>query len=338
MKYIDFYIEGDSIEWMTDLNDKIYSCKSRTESRIYDDIFNVFENNFSRISTIQSLHSFIESIEKIGMENFVENPIVRILLEKQSNSTFRTDYTPSDFKLNNSGTTFNFSYNLEMPPNFAFPLKINEWINYSNRYSITVKKKVNTDDEASFKSWDKIEELSHPSKDFIIIDNYICSSYNLDNLFSIIKELFSNVDISNNLNFLIVTSKLYSKNRTKEEEVELLEVYKRIKLFIEKLNFNNVNLSIVKIDTSENHDRHIFTNYFVFKSGNSFNFIDSKTGKIRLHSLTDFDIIPLTSFNNEETYAGYYSRNHFKEIKKIIDNSNETNCIGNKVNRLLEFV
>ena len=336
MEYIDFYIENKSIDWLSKVYDGYDLHSSRKDKRTYDDFINLLENKNSRLSTSQTLNDFIISIEKMGVDNYIENPIVKLLIEKQSVSTFRTGVYPSDFKENNSGTTFNFSYDLEMHINFSLPIQIREWKKYFNRYSIAVTKEENNEEDVVFKSWDKIEELSHATKDAIIIDNYICANHNLDNLFSIIKELLSNRDSDEYINLLVVASKLYYNYSTEEEE-DLSIVYNRIRNYIDNdINQKNVNFSFVKINTSENHDRHIFTNYYSFKAGNSFNFIDSKTKQIRLHSITDFEVIPHTSINrNDQTYAEYYSKNHLRAIRKLVVRSDENNCIGNKKSRLL---
>lgn len=88
-------------------------------------------------------------------------------------------------------------------------------------------------------------------------------------------------------------------------------------------------------------DRFIFTNVFVYSSGNYFSY-SNKNKQIRLRNITDLKIIPITSFSKDKALnfnarANYY-KPHLRQIYEIVNNlSSDDNFYGNRKNRLLDW-
>lgn len=210
-------------------------------------------------------------------------------------------------------------------------------------------------DEDSMLHWDDLNHLRMPIHSIVITDPYLFSGkYNFDNN---VKKLLARIlpkgKVEYQIHLTILTQKFYFLSKNGPEE-DISKIYTKIKNYINyDLNIKNINIALVKKSKTSTaskkksneeiifHDRLIFTNVFVYNSGNSLSYFDHY-GKIRLNNITDFKIIPVTSLakdksQNYNSRANYY-RKHLKLIHRIIHNlSSEDKCHGNKKNRLLEW-
>lgn len=220
--------------------------------------------------------------------------------------------------------------------------------NFSSRWAflhketpLKVHKKSRARDSDALCNWRELKSLSLPGNSFLICDNFILSNYLgvSNNLFKILEALLPTSRHKEPVDITIITSQFYSK-RDQHREEDINRIHQRIKKFIlNGLGLINFNLTIIKKELSEYHDRHIFTNSCVYNAGNSFNFFN-RDDEVRLHSITDLKIIPLTVEKLDKaqqiaTNAEYY-QDHLCEIHQIIEKVNgSSRCQGNKRNRLL---
>lgn len=164
-----------------------------------------------------------------------------------------------------------------------------------------------------------------PFTDVIISDSFILSDVSLiqSNLFSIWEKLDSLTPIKYNI--LIVTHEGNPKMDIKKE-------FDKINEFRIKKNLKG-NLSLVFTSfVDKEHDRNIFMNYIRVKSGDSFNYFNSKQNIITKG--TEIDIYPCADPQKEKATMGI-----LKRVTDIIKNSSEEKRLssyGGKIfNRLL---
>lgn len=186
--------------------------------------------------------------------------------------------------------------------------------------------------------WKKMEAyFQQPFHSLVIVDNYIVANYHamLNNLFRVLSVMLMKGTCNKEIHITIFTNKLY-KNKHKQEQEESLEnLYQKIHSHISSLlGRKPFKLGVVKISSSENHDRHIFTNCFVFRSGNSFTYFDQHL-QVSLPSTTDFDIYPQPAHRATDVKtADYYHSELAKFGRILLDKHHE--AAGYRLNRLLE--
>jgi hypothetical protein len=154
------------------------------------------------------------------------------------------------------------------------------------------------------------------------------------NLFHVLKSLITNTVSSYPIHLSILTSKFYCRKET-IEEVTIEEAYKLINDYLKiKLRLAHFDFTLVKTNMSDFHDRQIYTNYYVVKSGNSFNYFHYNGNSV-LRSSTTIDVQPWTGENGGFFYGETYEST-LRELKRIIQNA--TVFIGSKKNRLLDYL
>jgi hypothetical protein len=134
--------------------------------------------------------------------------------------------------------------------------------------------------ELQFNSWNQIEPYMTPFSDIVIMDNYILDE-NLweSNLISILKVLKKATPIKFNL--LIIT---FEGDKFKLD----INISNKLKeLLIDNKIICNLGIVLFTREFKE-HDRGIFTNYLRIKSGDSFNYFDSKGNIITKGTDIDF--------------------------------------------------
>jgi hypothetical protein len=190
--------------------------------------------------------------------------------------------------------------------------------------------------------WSLLNNYKHSCNSVVICDNYLLSSKNrmLNNLLPILSVLLPDDMLKIPIDLTIVSSYFYNcysleirkyNHPTKQHLIDIKkEVLKNLK---NKLGSTQVNLSIVFKELSEYHDRHIFTNNFVLKSGNSFTYFD-RQGRSILPSQTVFDIWPFQADNRDKTYGHEF----FPLLKSVSDIVQKSEIfIGSKSNRLFNL-
>lgn len=215
-----------------------------------------------------------------------------------------------------------------------------EGAKFFSPYTIAVEGKKPDVQEGN--GWQNVDIPKHPCNAMIIADNYLLGNIkNLrNNLCSIFDKLIPQQELEIDFDITIFSHHFYPCEAAKGKQPRpTIDDLKRVEedilnLLRIELNYNKVNLSIIHLtDKKHYHERHIFTNSFVLKSGNSFSYF-GKDGKPILPSDTTLDIDPLPADNNDEYYAITYTP-FVKRLKEIMLKSKV--FIGSRKNRLFDF-
>jgi len=199
-----------------------------------------------------------------------------------------------------------------------------KWIelSFKNKQTLIPVAKNNAD---SLKSWNDFDHFILPFTDIIISDSFILSDVSLiqSNLFNLWETLDSLTPVK--YNFLIVTHEGNPRMDIKKEFDKLNDF--RIKKNL-KANLSLVFTSFI----DKEHDRNIFMNYIRLKSGDSFNYFDSKQKIITKG--TEIDIYPCTDPQKEKATISILRR-----VSDIVKNASDDNSLsshgGKIINRLL---
>lgn len=206
------------------------------------------------------------------------------------------------------------------------------WSKFSQIYTICIPAR--DSNQTFIKGWYDFELPKYSFNSMIICDNYLFSrkSNILNNFIPLIKSLLLETPKDIDFDLTIFTSKFYTcENYISINNEKLNIVYNDIKKAIkDKLKIKNLNLTLIYKKLNEYHDRHIITNTFILKSGNSFSYFGDNCQLI-LPNETTIDILPLTLDYNNKTYFEIY-KPIFNRLKKILESSNT--FIGSKSNRL----
>ena len=212
---------------------------------------------------------------------------------------------------------------------------LEQWRLYGKMETISIEK----NNKSGLKKWEEIERLKHPLNSLIICDNYILSEERLlaNNLFPILKALLPTKDINEKVNVMIIysqESKAIIQNQVLSTKILADIIHKYIQ---QQLFLKNIEVCVIKANSLFYHDRRIFTNYFAFESGNTFNYFDSSgAGRIR----TKLHIFPFIALNKDKSYL-YSFLDDLSLIKDLIRKSNSnsaTEIIGSPSNKLLNIV
>jgi hypothetical protein len=210
--------------------------------------------------------------------------------------------------------------------NHADTLKFWE-IMYSVR-SIPISSKV---ENSSHCGWSFLKEFKHPINALVLSDRYILSEKKLAyNLYDILSNLLPVRDLNVDIDVAIIVYDVFGSKNT------INDVHKDILDKLRRRGLRKVNLSIIKtFKKFENHDRFIFTNYFAFNCGNSFNCFQKGQGGVDIAKVeTIFYSFPLTAYDMEKTY--FEAHKHLLEVYKNIVNYPKNEKIGNGKNRLYD--
>lgn len=184
------------------------------------------------------------------------------------------------------------------------------------------EKKVAIDDE-NFKGWIYFRNLMLPLSDIIMVDNYIFEDeYLYDfNLYPLVKLLVTEVKVKLNIVFV---SKPSPKVEWSEIKEHLKNEIKQITGFFPNITF---------IQSSEEHDRTILTNYHRIISGDSFNYFDSKGRKITKGR----EIYFLSLANRENYQLANRLSNDLQTLVDKLKTLNSSYIIGDRVSNLIKF-
>jgi hypothetical protein len=164
-----------------------------------------------------------------------------------------------------------------------------------------------------FKSWEDIGIFNRPFSSIVIVDRYmfkgpeIGGNYGLFeyNLKKIIGALFKNQSQKTNLTFIYQINPFVSRtNQNYDEGPDIIKLKQKVKNAVKSLNRHcpepNINfIAVPKGKISDDHDRHIITNYLRIKSGDTLVYFDSQ-GDIITHS-NEFDIYSMARKKYRDT-------------------------------------
>lgn len=224
-----------------------------------------------------------------------------------------------------------------------------KWGALSKSCSLKVPAKVKKE---GLRNWADLAVYKQPVYSIIIVDNYVLSHYWSveNNLFQLLRYLLLDKNVEQEVEIVIITRQFYWKKGTRgrgapEEDISV--VYNRIKRFLSRYLNKDFQLTLLKkghFDSDykeEFHDRYIFTNTCVYRSGNTFNYF-GRNGESITAGVTDFEIIPLTARNesagrNPQYYLEHF-QGHLRQIASILrDDKKQHLCVGPKRSRLLEW-
>lgn len=191
-------------------------------------------------------------------------------------------------------------------------------------------------DKYTINSWNDLNGLVIPCNSVLICDNYLFSyeaSFE-DNFSKLINEFLPpNKKIEFHL--VIITSVFYGYDKIrKTNTIGLDKIYKRILSILDSKGYNNIITTLVEATIHDTHDRHIYTNYQVLKSGHSFNYF-KQDSKVALKQSTTLDIISLIAKNDKGIFIDQYM-NFITYCKNILDNASDNNIIGAKRSRFFK--
>lgn len=340
-----------------DVNDRflIDIVKNKPDANLEDesDDIEVWRSIFKYFNKKSNINLKIapESINDQFLESMANNPEYS-LLKKMIDKSFNSESVKLDLSnknigqelLNSPSFYFNedpecFEYNKLGVENFTITGIAKEWVKYYKSNTIRIHEQ---NVIGSRNGWEFLNRFKHSCNSLLICDNYLLSTRAkmVDNLIPILKILLPENQLKVIIELMIVSSYFYNCYSEIDHKYErpnkyhLQEIEKEIvKILKNKIGENHLKLSIVYKNLNQYHDRHIFTNSFVLKSGNSFTYFD-KFGNSILPSPTTLDICPYQADNLEATYGHEY----FPLIKNICEiTKNSKIFIGSKELRLFQF-
>lgn len=209
---------------------------------------------------------------------------------------------------------------------------LTQWKNLRINKTRTVSPKF--DDKFTLNGWDSLKDLVTPCNSILICDNYLFSyksSFN-DN-FSRLIEGFLPTNKKSEFQLVIITSVFYDYDRNNNcNKTEIGDIYKKIRSVLESKGYNKAIVTLVEAMVNETHDRHIYTNYQVLKSGHSFNYF-GRESNVLLRQPTTLDIISLIAKNDKGLYIEQYI-NFIRYCKSIVENAKDDKIFGSKESRL----
>ena len=221
--------------------------------------------------------------------------------------------------------------NLCCDPSIAFPVNttsfFDEWDKITeNSNTKSIAKKFTTDNHLN--NWNDLKNDIFQSNAFIITDRYLFSYYKaFDQNFKKLLSLFLPQNKNVNFHLLIITTSIKDINN----------IYERLDYFLHReKGFKNADVTIIRANIDDEHDRRIYTNLQVLKSSNSFNYFDENGQTVLKHTAT-LDIHNLISKNKKELFIGFFNP-FLRHVKDIVNNVKEHDYRGSKKCRLLSLL
>ena len=204
----------------------------------------------------------------------------------------------------------------------------------------------NIQDSKSFPNWEQIskDNLNLQLTDIIIMDRYIGSQEDIlqFNLIELIGVLTRRV--KETINVVLFCNRYYKNEKGIEIEPKWNEIKGKIKKFLFEKTGNKCNVTIVFFPSPErneknkqkdpNHDRIIFTNYMLYKSGDSFCYYNSKG--VNISSGISLDVYSLAQKENYDFAISFleYAQKIYDKVKQ---KNNPELIIGDKKSNYINF-
>lgn len=185
----------------------------------------------------------------------------------------------------------------------------------------------------NLKSWSGLNKISHPMNSLLISDNYILNSENdiSNNLIPLLNALLPAYLDKINFQILIVSKDLEDKLLDKRYTFLSQQISQKIKRPFK------IELTLITASIGKNHDRHIFTNYFMLESGNSINYFDEK-GNVKvntyLHAFPSYQVVSGPELMLNKNLSA------LSDIKDLVLNHSRQQRGDNKIkdNRLFKMI
>lgn len=179
---------------------------------------------------------------------------------------------------------------------------------------------------ADFDCWDKLHRFVLPFTDLIILDKFL---FNNDlgtiasNYEKILNQLHLGKDIKTNIVIVTQPDKIHHS----------YDVVSKTKEVVENLIGKKPNVTLITYRSNPEHDRTIFTNYTRFKSGDSFNYFNSRNEKITAGRELD-----LKCLIDSEYFK--LSASLISDLQTVVDDLQRINpgmILGDKKSNFLKF-
>ncbi len=182
-------------------------------------------------------------------------------------------------------------------------------------------------EQCLFYGWEQLQDYLIPFSDVVLIDNYILSDPSLipSNIEKILIELDAATPVSYPLTIITFEGKSRLEDRKKMYE-QILACKKKHQLHFDlQLVFTTRRM--------KEHDRNVITNYLRIKSGDSFNYFDSKGNIVTKGTEIEFQSLAEWRVRNavEAILCGVKGA-----IEMLCDQFYETHVFGENKNRLLK--
>lgn len=284
--------------------------------------------------------------DKDSFENNSSNPdysLIRFLLDKHlssSNSNVIIRNNLNHIEVNKYPfSKFNLSTEINICTSKSYCLNngniLNNWNDLRNLKPRTISPRFK--DNYTLNGWSDLKSLVIPCNSVLICDNYLFSyTGSFENNFSKLIDAFLPNNKKGEFHLVIITSVFYGYDKTKKQNTTKIEkIYKTILNILNEKGFEKAVFTLVEATVEDTHDRHIYTNYQVIKSGHSFNYFN-KESRVSLLQSTTLDIISLIAKNDKGLYINQYI-NFIKYCKSIVEKAKDENIIGAKKCRLFNF-
>jgi hypothetical protein len=207
-----------------------------------------------------------------------------------------------------------------------------------------------TQNPKSFSNWEQLSKdgVNLPLSDIVIMDRYIGSQEDIMqfNLIKLIEVLTRKV--KETVNVVLFCNRKYNwkdgNGKTIEIEPNWNDIKGNIKKFLFEKTGNKCNVTIVFFPSPErneknkqkdpDHDRIIFTNYMLYKSGDSFCYYNSKG--VNISSGISLDVYSLAQKGNYEFAISFleYAQKIYDKVKQ---KNNSELIIGDKKSNYITF-
>lgn len=190
--------------------------------------------------------------------------------------------------------------------------------------------------QLSFSNWNRLgyDGLNLPLSDIIVMDRYLSgqifdrlASYNIYKLLEVLVE-----HVKSEVNVVLFCNKSsYNKELKKEISPDWGLFRKELRDVVKKKTERNCNVTIVFYSqTNSPHDRIIITNYMLFRSGDSFEYFDSK-GK----AISKGKSLDVNSLAKKDNYN--FAVSIIDSIQKLCESRRADMVVGDKKSNLIKF-
>jgi len=329
----------------SDFLQSFLAMKSNFDPEDSNQELDIWRSLFKFYKRKTNIHLFLKSHTLDNIVYELNSSLIKEMLDRYYGGA--PDITISPFEKAKSAETAkscNFVFeNIDMNsmicknhgiPHFIIEETIKKWEKYYSTSTLKIPSK-----KEIFKGgWKSIGIPKQDCNAMIICDNYLFQNkWNIDNTIEPMLDIFFpplDLEIPFDLTIFSTILKPSPDKIKKAEPISQVELEKLHDCLMERfrvyLNLENINLTIIYKELRDYHDRHIFTNNFAFKSGNSFSYFGENNQPI-LPSGTTLDIIPLIVDNKDEIFAQTYKW-FLNELNKLMQNSKL--FVGSKQNRL----
>lgn len=203
---------------------------------------------------------------------------------------------------------------------------VNNLKDFAKKITYELFKDVSKNPKSDLKYWENIEKFYPllPTNTIIVCDNYLFKNKFKENIRGLLRTLLGKLNKSNLFDITLICGHEYDVSKLQIYWQDIFDYLKN------ELSINSPRLAIIKKQNKDFHDRHVYTDYQVFDSGNSYT--------MYFYASTSLHLFPysMDNNNNQTKYNHYLS--HLKSIKSIISSAKSEEIIGDPKNRLIDSI